>query len=387
MAGTRPVAIRKIAVALALGALLLLGIGKVTLGVGPSLPGPPLRVVVGLSDPTISACRPDPSAVRFPPDGATNRRWQELEPVRGIVDEMRAVVAGGALFLVGGLESSRFGERFDSVGSLYRYDPVSNALVLESRLPRRLDHVLAVGRGDSMYVVGGFEDGIPTSEVWRYDLGDRTWTSLAPLATPRGGLGGGIVGDKLYAIGGSGAYARPDTRDGTSAGYASVEVYDFAADRWSPGPPMPTPRHHVASAVAGGRLYVVGGRAPRDTSLSAAERFDPATGRWEKLPPLPLGAGSLAGTSAEGHVIVVGGGDEVNDWVTPATWTFDTRSRRWRRLADLTIARHSETAATLGRDVYVLAGSPCGGYGTEPRPERIAIGDLSASDGRARGRR
>lgn len=376
MAPARSVSTWKLAVALALGAVLLLGIGKVALGVGPSLPGPPLRVVAGLSDPSISACRPDPSAVRFPGGVATTERWEELEPVRGIVDEMRAVVAGGALFLVGGLESSRWGERFDSVRSLYRYDPASNALVLESRLPRRLDHVLAVGRGDGIYVVGGFEDGVPTSEVWRYDVGDRAWTSLAPLATPRGGLGGGVLGGRLYVVGGSGAYARPDVRDDTPAGYASVEVYDFARNRWTPGPSMPTPRHHVASVVAGGKLYVVGGRAPEDTSLAAAERFDPATGTWERLPPLPLGAGSLAGTSAAGQVIVIGGGDEVENWVTPATWTFDTRSRRWRRLADLAIARHSETAATLGGDVYVLAGSPCGGYGTEPRPERIPITDL-----------
>jgi N-acetylneuraminic acid mutarotase len=372
----RPVSAWKLVAALAGGVVLLLGLAAVIVGAGPSLPGPPIRVVMGLADPTISACRPEQSSVRLPGGTAAGARWQALPPVSGVVDEMRAVVAAGRIYLVGGLETSRWGERFDSIGRLYRYEPASGELVVESRLPRRLDHVLAVGRGDSIYVVGGFEDGTPTSEVWRYDVRDRSWTSLAPLATPRGGLGGGIVGDKLYAVGGSGAYARPDTRDGTSAGYASMEVYDFAADRWSPGPPMPTPRHHVASAVAGGRLYVVGGRAPQDTSLSAAERLDPATGTWERLPPLPLGVGSLAGTSADGQVIVVGGGDEVDDWVTPATWTFDTHSRSWRRLADLTIARHSETAATLGRDVYVLAGSPCGGYGTEPRPERIAITEL-----------
>lgn len=365
----RPARVAKIAALALVGAVLVLAFGKLALGIGPSLPGPPLRVVLGLSDPTLSACEPGPTGVRLPDNRATSSRWQALAPVADIVDEMRAVVAGDSLYLVGGLETDRWGTRYDSLGTLYRYDPSSNTVALESKLPRPLDHVLAVGRGNDIYVVGGFEDGVPSARAWRYDVGDRSWTELAPMSTPRGALGGGILDGKLYAVAGSRGYPRPDTRDGTPDPYASVEIYDFARDRWTPGPPLQTARHHVASVVAGGMLYIVGGRMPQDTSV--AERLDPKAGSWERLPSVPLRAGSLAGTSAGDRAVVLGGSDETNGWVTPAVWTFDVDTESWRRLPDLAIARHSQTAVAHGGYIYAFAGSPCAGYGIERRPERI----------------
>jgi hypothetical protein len=361
------------------GALLVLAFAKVALGVGPSLPGPPIRVVLGLSEPTLARCEPTSAGVRYPANRTTSQRWQVLDPVADIVDEMRAVVAGGSVFLVGGLEADRWGQRYDSVATLFRYDASSNTVALESRLPRPLDHVLAVGRGDSIYVVGGFENGVPSARAWRYDLGDRSWSELAPMRFPRGALGGGILDGRLYAVGGSRGYARPDTRDGTPGAFASVEIYDFERDRWLPGAPLHTGRHHVASAVADGKLYIVGGRTPRDVAL--AERFDPAVGAWERLPSVPPQAGSRAATTVGNLMVVMGGSNEAAGWVTPAVWTFDAGTARWRRLPDLGIPRHSQTAVTHGGYVYVFAGSPCAGYGIEQRPERIRVDVLRQTAG------
>jgi hypothetical protein len=39
------------------------------------------------------------------------------------------------------------------------------------------------------------------------------------------------------------------------------------------------------------------------------------------------------------------------------------RRQRWRRLPDLSVARHSMTAAVHDGRVYVLAGAPCAGFG------------------------
>lgn len=358
-----------IAIAAVAGAVLVLALVKLALGVGPSLPGPPIRVVLGLSDPTLSACKPSPAGVRLPGGRATGARWQLLGTVPEIVDEMRAVVADGSIFLVGGLKADRWGQRYDSVSTLYRYDPSSNTVTLESTLPRPLDHVLAVAHGLGIYVIGGFEDGIPSARAWRYDVRSRSWSELAPMNAARGALGGGVLDGKLYAVGGSRGYPRPDTRDGTPGAFASVEIYDFAGNRWTAGPPLHTARHHVASAVAGGKLYIVGGRTPRDVAL--AERLDPAAGAWERLPSVPPQAGSRAGTTVGGRAVVIGGSSEEGGWVTPAVWAFEPGTGRWRRLPDLRVPRHSQTAAALGDFVYVFAGSPCAGYGIERQPERI----------------
>jgi N-acetylneuraminic acid mutarotase len=155
--------------------------------------------------------------------------------------------------------------------------------------------------------------------------------------------------------------------------YTFLEIFDPRTGRWTLGPGMPTARHHLATAVLDGKLYVLGGRQPGDFSLTAFERFDPETGEWAELPALPEGAGGLAAASAGGLIIATGGGDDGEGWVTPATWAFDPDAARWRRLADLSVARHGHAAAAVGRRVFAIGGSPCPGFGNTPSIESLTV--------------
>jgi N-acetylneuraminic acid mutarotase len=141
---------------------------------------------------------------------------------------------------------------------------------------------------------------------------------------------------------------------------------------------MPTGRHHLAAAALDGMLYVIGGRAPDNFSLSVAERYDPSKGRWQRIPPLPRGAGGLEAVAAGGRVVVTGGDDEDRlqqggGWVTPAVWSYRPGAPRWRRLPDLSQARHGHAAVGLGGRVYVFEGSPCPGYGRLRSAESLAV--------------
>src|SRR5262249_61147942 len=95
-----------------------------------------------------------------------------------------------------------------------------------------------------------------------------------------GGLAGGMLAGKMYAIGGVG----PNRRN-TNAN----EAYDPAQDRWLKLAPMPTPRDHHAIGVLNGKLYVIGGRinGRHDKSIKANEENDPAKKQWR-------GAGTVA---------------------------------------------------------------------------------------------
>ena len=64
-----------------------------------------------------------------------------------------------------------------------------------------------------------------------------SWREVAPMRKARSGLAAGMVGGKLYALGG---YEYPDTLD-------TVEVYDPATDTWAAVAPMPTARHELTS--------------------------------------------------------------------------------------------------------------------------------------------
>lgn len=110
-----------------------------------------------------------------------------------------------------------------------------------------------------IYAIGGADGvGSPLSQsfpVEVYDPSTDTWTSGAPLPTPRCGLGTGALDGKIYAIGGRASVSG-------SAHYATVEVYDPATDSWSRKTDMPRAQawFNVPSVRAlDGRIYVLGG--------------------------------------------------------------------------------------------------------------------------------
>src|SRR5687768_7675152 len=73
-----------------------------------------------------------------------------------------------------------------------------------------------------------------------------TWTTKAPMPTPRLGLAAAAIDGIIYAVGG----------DNYSCGtYSTVEAYDTATNTWTTQAPMPTPRHTLALVQVGGILY------------------------------------------------------------------------------------------------------------------------------------
>jgi Kelch motif protein len=356
---------------------LLLAIGlalKVFAGIGPALPGPKVRELIGVVDP-FAPCKPDPNHVRYPTEPtATSIRWRLGRRVVPALahEQVRAVTVGDRIYVGTGVYANKSGSRFRSLKALYAFDPRSGTYRRAPDLPQAVDHTaLATWRG-SLYVFGGFTDSRPSSRVWRYSPRTRRWTELAHMRQARGGLTGAVIGDKFYAVGGVLAQTQKHPQV-----FGTLEIYDFKTDSWRSGPRMPTPRHHVASVALGGKLYVLGGRGDRDLSLSTVERFDPATSRWERLPPLPFGVGDPAAVVARGRIVVISGGDDAEKWVTPATWELDPANPRWRRLADLIHPRHGFGAAVAAGRIYVFSGAPCAGYGRTGATETLDLRAIS----------
>lgn len=100
-----------------------------------------------------------------------------------------------------------------------------------------------------------------------------------------------LIGDVIYVAGGSPA----------EAGRA-LEAYDPAADRWTPLPPMPTARNHLAGGAIEGRLHVVGGRPP--LTLNVVEAFDPVSATWSTRAPLSTGRSGHAAAVVRGCLYV-----------------------------------------------------------------------------------
>jgi N-acetylneuraminic acid mutarotase len=345
---------------------------KVFTGVGPSLPGPRFREVLGVVEP-FAPCTPRRGGVQVPDvpiSSLAHAEWRRERDVRFFKDEeLRAVTIDGVVYAGTAVRANEDGTVFSAVGTFYAYQPGADSARRLPSMPIAADHTAVAEWNGSIYVFGGFTRALASNRVWRFSPGTGRWQEMARLPRARGALAGAVIGNRFYAVGGASTALLRHPRV-----YRVLDVYDFRSDRWTKAPPMPSARHHLGAAAVGGRLYVVGGRSNRSLAMNAVERFDPATGKWEQLEPLPLGAGGLEAVSWDGRLIVLGGGDDGEArWVTPATWSFSPSTGTWSRLADMVVARHGFATAIADGRLYVMGGAPCARYGSTAAVESIAL--------------
>lgn len=157
--------------------------------------------------------------------------------VAGAIDN-KLVVAGG---LRGG-----------AVADVSVYDPAIDQWSALPDLPAPRDHACGGVIDNKLYVAGGRMTSIPSTSTATFELTD-TWATKAPMLTGRGGTACGVIDDRLIVVGGEG---NPAAASGV---FPEVEVYAPASDTWESLAPMVTPRHGMGAAASGGRLYVPGG--------------------------------------------------------------------------------------------------------------------------------
>ncbi|HEX2086695.1 MAG TPA: kelch repeat-containing protein, partial [Solirubrobacteraceae bacterium] len=134
-------------------------------------------------------------------------------------------------------------------------EPAAARWTTEPRATIARTEVAAARVGRFVFVVGGFAapDGATTDVVERYDLVRRRWRRVAPLPVPLNHAAAASDGRRLYVVGGYAARSSLDDE------VATLYRYDPERDRWSRLRSSPTTRGAHAVGVIGHRLYVVGG--------------------------------------------------------------------------------------------------------------------------------
>ncbi len=238
----------------------------------------------------------------------------DLPPLPVGVSSLGAAIAGDALYVYGG-----------HCGKTHSYDTASvlgtfHRLKLDGRggweaLPGgpRLQGVTLTARGDRVYRVGGMTpfnapgdktDIRSTAACAVFDPAAGTWAKLPPLPAPRSSHDTVLVGDTLLVVGGwnSRGAAGHDWHD-------TAVALDLAAaaPEWKPVP-QPFQRRALTAAVAGGKVYVLGGLAADAAAVRTVDVYDPASKTWAAGPDLPgpsdrVGFSPAAGTVA-GRLVV-----------------------------------------------------------------------------------
>lgn len=208
--------------------------------------------------------------------------------------------------------------------------------------------------GGKIYVIGGYKSGsgvLDTVEV--YDPASDTWEIKTPMPTPRFGLGIAVVNGKIYAIGGK--YGLKD-----SSPTDVVEVYNPASDSWDTKTPMPTKRQYFGIGVVDDKIYTIGGsktskkggslwESPTyyETSFDTVEMYNPSSDSWTEKPPLPTPRTKLAVGVVDGKIYAIGGGTTVEEY-NPQTNTWDKKTSMQSRKAF--------GIGVVNRKIYVIGG-------------------------------
>lgn len=201
------------------------------------------------------------------------------------------------------------GAAWQPIDDVWEYDPAADSWKALAPLPTKAGAAVAVEVRGKIYFIGGVTTAEGSkapfltfmgpcnvlSSNYTYDPATDKWEGRKPMAVPRNHAFAGAVNGKIYVIGGRTGHGFIMSATNTDV----VEEYDPATDTWSaPKERMPTPRSGGGWGTDGRRIYVAGGEVTTKQlvgAFRAVEAYDPATNSWATLPPMPLPRHGVAG--------------------------------------------------------------------------------------------
>jgi N-acetylneuraminic acid mutarotase len=219
---------------------------------------------------------------------------------------------------------------------------------------------------------------MPIDNAWEYDPVADTWTALPPMPAPRGSGIAFEVGGKFYVIGG--AMVQPGAKSVIASGatgraVTTNDMYDPATKKWTTRQAMPTARNHNFGGVVGGKIYVIGGRMGAAgiglaINTDVVEEYDPVKDTWGGAMarmPTPRSGGGYA---TYGGRIYVAGGENNTDKVAgafKAVEAFDPVTNRWFPFPSMPNPRHGVATAVLGNKLHLVSGNITSGGAGDPK--------------------
>ena len=293
-------------------------------------------------------------------DGATTNRvaialntpelgeWGTRARLIDANSEMAVAELNGKVYVLGGYPANR-----QTRDTVQVYDPAQDRWELTTPMPIGLNHNMAASVGGKLYMIGGqITDagaGNFSDRVFEYDATTRQWRERSRMPTARGAGVAVVAGGKIYVAGG-----RPPRG-------ADFAVYDPPADVWRSLPDLPTARNHLAGAAIGGKVYIVGGRFEggfQSPQSDVVEVYDPASNSWSARARMPKPRGGINGLEAHGCLHVFGG--EGNSAAPSGLYSdhdvFNPIDNTWTTVSSMPIPIHGVTGAVFLNGLIYLSG-------------------------------
>jgi N-acetylneuraminic acid mutarotase len=279
----------------------------------------------GFNSATIQIADNDPN-----PDAPfSNISWTSAPTAGSNFSEATGAVVDNVLYRFSGFNSS-----FVPQPDVWKFNGTTWTKLKNA--PYTFTHVGHAVDGNTVWFVGGYIGNgaggqiFGTTQVWKYDTTNDTWSQGPSLPAARAGGTAGIVGRFLYYAGGENLNRTQDT----------TTVYRLNLDNpgagWTTRASMPQSRNHAASFTYNDKLYIIGGQTGFDANSvckTDIQIYDPVNNTWQvavqKL-PAPRSHISNGTIFYRGKVIIVGGNSAHNVAVRtvyaldPATLTTTT---------------------------------------------------------------
>jgi N-acetylneuraminic acid mutarotase len=207
-----------------------------------------------------SLSEPSRALLRYNP---RRKRWKRLPPAPTPRAAHAAAVIRGRLYVAGGANDS------GSLRSLEIYDFARRRWSGGPDFPGQpRNHTTGVASGGHFYVLGGRDaQNYTTTERYRPRL--RLWQPLPPMRTARGGIASARLRDgRIVVFGGEDLSPGGET-------IREVELLNPRTLRWRRLPAMRTPRHGLGGAALGNRVFALeGGVVPGFSTSPTIEFLD-----------------------------------------------------------------------------------------------------------------
>ena len=149
-----------------------------------------------------------------------------------------------------------------------------------------------------------------------------------------------VAGGRLYVMGGFNA-----------AGSSLDGVYVFDGSTWSAGPRLPVPVDHASAATLDGAVYIAGGHS-NGTDVARAFRLD--GDRWTAVASMHFARGGHALVAAEGRLYAIGGNTARAN--VPGVEAYDPGADAWTVVGSLPVPRNHLSGFVQGTMACVAGG-------------------------------
>ena len=257
-------------------------------------------------------------------------------------------VVDGMIYAIGGVDDG-------VLRQVEAYNPAIDIWTAMADLPEeRQDLSTSVVNG-KIYAIGGTagrSGASRLSAVEAYDPATDTWIAKADMPTARSHISTSVVNGIIYAIGGTASTSHPFTE------LSTVEAYAPATDTWTAIVDMPTARNSLSTSVVGDRIYAIGG-SQAGKGISVVEVFDPATDTWTAMADMPTAREAVSTGAMNGKIYAIGGREYAGAPSGPLSIVevYDPATDTWTAIVDMPTARTDPSVSVVGDRIYVIGGS------------------------------